>query len=74
MHPRVTRREQREKVIIYGRCRGCLAGLFLLLIVTGARGEIQRGNEIAKPQLQGRIYQLLTTFAHHGLLSGENRP
>ena len=44
-HPGVARGEQREKVMVYGRSRG-RAGEFLLLLVTGARGEIQRGKEI----------------------------
>ena len=44
-HPGVARGEQREKVTVYGRSRG-RAGEFLLLLVTGARGEIQRGKEI----------------------------
>src|SRR5438105_10697017 len=74
MQPGVARGQQREKMIFYWRGRGSTAGDFLLLLVAGASGEIQRGKEIAKPQPQGRIDQLLTTFAHHGLLSEENRP
>jgi hypothetical protein len=72
-------------VIVYGRGRGRPAGLFLLLIVTGARNEIQRGEELrtekrfrgatkARSQPFGHVHQLLTTFAHHGLLPEENRP
>ena len=54
-------------------CRTVLR--YPLLLVAGAcSAEVQRGKEIAEPQPQGRIHQLLTTLAHHGLLSEENRP
>jgi hypothetical protein len=60
---------------IYRWGSGSTAGDVLLLLVAAARGgEIERGKEIAKPQTQGRIHEMLTTFAHHGLPSEESRP
>ena len=75
MHPGIAGGKQREETTVYwwGSC--LTAGDFLLLLVAGAcSAEVQRGKEIAEPQPQGRIHQLLTTLAHHGLLSEENRP
>ena len=75
MQPGVARWQQGEEMIVYWRFWSLTAGNFLLLLIAGTGGgEIQRGKEIAKPQPQGRVHRLVTTLAHHGLLSEENRP
>ena len=65
--------KHREEMPVY-RWGATGVGFRSGLVGTGAADYTHRQKKTAKPRLQGRIHQSLTTLANHGLPSHESRP